>query len=318
MEKAVLKTLIYSDIFDYPLNLSEIHKWLIGPLAGRAERKVTPREIEKVLKILVKKRKIKSEKNYFYLYKSKGIVLKRKRRHKQSEIYKGRVKIIAHMLKIIPWIKLVGISGGLSMENADKKDDIDLILVTSKNRLWLSRLLTLCFLNILGQRRKVDQKDVAGKICCNIILEEDNLEQNRKDLYTAHEVLQMKPFMVRDGIYSKYLTDNDWVFKFLPNWVGLVSSSVHKAPFGQRTSLWVRSAPKSNSGIESGVRLTSPIALVASDFADFLEGLAKNVQLKIMKKPKGMERIEEGALYFHPNDIREKILNEYQRRISRA
>ena len=298
MEKAVLKTLIYSDIFDYPLNLSEIHKWLIGPLAGRAERKVTPREIEKVLKILVKKRKIKSEKNYFSLYKSNGIVLKRKRRQKQSEIYKGRVKIIAHMLKIIPWIKLVGISGGLSMENADKKDDIDLILVTSKNRLWLSRLLTLCFLNILGQRRKVDQKDVAGKICCNIILEEDNLEQNRKDLYTAHEVLQMKPFMVRDGIYSKYLTDNDWVFKFLPNWVG-------EQVFGMKHEVY---RDKTFHTLYS----------ILYTLADKIEILAKKFQLSIMKTPKGMERIQEGALYFHPNDIREKILKEYKRRISRA
>lgn len=297
MEKAILKTLIYSDIFDYPLNLSEIHKWLIG-------KKATPRDIEKTLKELIEKRKresspkIKKERDYFYINKSQGIVLKRKRRERQSIIYIRKVKIISHLLKLIPWIKLVGISGGLAMENTDRNDDIDLFLITSKKRLWISRLLVLGILNILGQRRKVDDnlKKTAGKICCNIILEEDYVEQKRKDLYTAHEVLQMKPLMVRDGIYSKYLEDNNWVFKFLPNWVG---ENVQGKMYNVKLK-------KNNS----------KLYIVNYTFG-WLENLAKRFQLKIMGKPKGMERIEDGALYFHPNDIREKILKEYNRRSSR-
>ena len=49
---------------------------------------------------------------------------------------------------------------------------------------------------------------------------------------------------------------------------------------------------------------------------DLLEQIAKWLQLRIMKKPKGMERIEDGALYFHPNDIRQKVLERYKKKIN--
>ena len=39
-------------------------------------------------------------------------------------------------------------------------------------------------------------------------------------------------------------------------------------------------------------------------------------KMKIMQKSKGMERVEEGALYFHPNDLRDKILKEFNKRSS--
>ncbi len=216
MEKAILKTLIYADIFDYPLKINEIHKWLIGPPAGRAGKKVTLRQLEKALKKLYE-----VSRKYYFLPKRGNLVSQRLSRGKQSVIYFRKAKILAQLLKLIPWIKLVGISGGLAMNNAGKKDDIDLFIVTGKNRLWISRLLALGILSLTGQRRKRRDKGkrVAGKLCVNILLEEDRLEQKNKDIFTAHEVLQMRVLWQRDGIYSKYLSDNSWAFKFLPNWI---------------------------------------------------------------------------------------------------
>ena len=288
MEKAILKTLIYSNIFDYPLTLSEIHKWLI-------EKKATPRDIEKALKVLILKRKAKEKKGYIFL-KKEGLVNRRIQRVRQSDLYIRKVRIISQFLRVIPWVKLIGISGGLAMENADKKEDIDLLIITSKKRLWLSRFFVLGFLQIIGQRRKVDHslKEASGKICCNIFLEEDNLEQRRHDLYTAHEILQMKVLWEKDNIYSKFLEDNEWVFKFLPNWVGPDAS--------------LRGAQR-----RSNLRkeIAAPFGLAMT-----MEDLAKKIQMKIMQKSKGMERVEEGALYFHPNDLRDKILKEFNKRSS--
>ena len=50
---------------------------------------------------------------------------------------------------------------------------------------------------------------------------------------------------------------------------------------------------------------------------DNIEKLAKWIQLKVMKKPEGLERIEDGALYFHPEDCRPTILKEYGKRIAK-
>lgn len=283
MEKAVLKTIIYSDIFDYPLKINEIHKWLVG-------KKVTLRQVEKMLIRLNKESGIKNYGQYYFLRKRDRLAAKRRHREKQSKTYFRKAKILSQVLKLIPWIKLVGVSGGLAMGNADWKDDIDLFIVTSKNRLWISRLLTLGLLSLTGQRRKkVDSgKRIAGKLCVNILLEEDKLEQKNKDIFVAHEVLQMRPLWYRAGIYSKFLEDNSWAFKFLPNWI---TESV-----------------------------TSSKYLVSREniFFNVFEKYAKWLQLRIMQKPQGMERIEEGAVYFHPGDCRLKVLSEYKAKIKKS
>ncbi|TSC87513.1 MAG: Uncharacterized protein G01um10147_491 [Microgenomates group bacterium Gr01-1014_7] len=289
MDKAILKTLIYADIFDYPLTIFEIHKWLIG-------KKATLREVEKALNKLCIKYYVLSIKGYYCLSKRENLVNKRKRREKQSTAYLRKAKLLVQILKVIPWIKLVGISGGLAMDNADKKDDIDLILVTSKNRLWVSRILALGLLALTGQRRKAGEtgRKIAGKLCLNILLEEDKLDQHSKDIYLAHEVLQMKVLWQRDGIYSRYLSDNDWAFKFLPNWVGILS---------------IPPIPP--------IPPNSPDPSNSPNLPDYLEILAKWLQLKIMGKPRGMERIEDGALYFHPNDCRLEILKIYREKVQK-
>lgn len=281
MEKAILKTLIYSDIFDYPLKGYEIHKWLIGRVASF-------QQIEKSLTKLLIKGKVIKVKDYYVLAKRKGIVTKRQLREKQSKKFLLKGKICCTFLKIIPTLKLVGISGGLALNNTDKKDDIDLFLITSKNRLWLTRLLVIFILDLVGVRRKagMNSKQVSGKICVNILIEETFLEQEKKDLYIAHEVLQMKVLWQRGNTYKKYLEKNSWAFEFLPSWIGDEISD---------STVFLNWAP--------------PI------LGKVLENLAKRFQLKIMKKPQGAERIEDGSLYFHPNDTRQEVISLYKQKV---
>lgn len=206
MERAIIKTLTYADIFDYPLLAYEIHKWLIS-------KKASLRQVEKALDRL-------NIKGYYFLPGRQNIVRKRYLREKQSKKFLNKAKFASWFLKFIPTLKLIGISGGLALNNADKNDDIDLFLITAKNRLWITRLLVILILDFWGMRRKVkmSKDEASGKLCPNILLEEDQLEQKNKDLFTAHEVLQMKVIWQRGNIYKKYLEDNNWAFKFLPNW----------------------------------------------------------------------------------------------------
>lgn len=282
VEKAILKTLIYSDIFNYPLKANEIHKWLI-------EKKADLRQVEKGLLRLKNKSVIKSDDSYYFLNKRHNLIFRRSRREKQSEIFYRKTKIIGSLLKLIPWVKLVGVSGGLALKNAAYSDDIDLFVITARKRLFLSRILILALLSVLGQRRKKKDKgsEIAGKVCVNILLEEDRLKQRNEDIFVAHEVLQMVPLWEKDEVYAKYLQDNAWAFKFLPNWIG-------KSDFKDRTGNFT----------------------FGTMIFDRLENLAKSIQIRIMQK-KGLEKIEEGALYFHPKDRRQQILASYRRRIDK-
>ncbi len=234
----------------------------------------------------------------------------RNRRGKQSKIYLRKAKLVSQFLKLVPWIKLVGISGGLAMDNAGKSDDIDLFIITGKNRLWMSRILALGIISLLGQRRKKGAKGrkIAGKLCINILLEENRLEQVNKDIFVAHEVLQMKMLWQRDKVYSKYLMDNGWAFKFLPNWVSTESVRGPLDSISRRVSSLTSFAATTHRD----TRL-----VVTPHWLNYLEIIAKWLQLKIMRKPQGMERIEDEALYFHPEDCRQRILSEYHRRLEK-
>jgi hypothetical protein len=285
MEKAVLKTLIYYDFFNFPLKAWEIHKWLIG-------REASLKQIEKTLKKLGQGTSLKSQGDYWFLYKRKGLVKERLEREKISKQHLRTARSVARLFKLIPWVKLVGVSGSLSMMGSSKKDDIDLFIITAKNRIWISRLLLIFLTSLTGLRRKRREKVLSanGKICINLILEEDNLEQQKKNIYLAHEVLQMRPIWQRDEIYSEFLHTNDWAFKYLPNW----KSSV----------IEIKNQKSKSKKDDFG-----------NGFVDLLEQFAKQLQLKIMGSPDKSERIENGALYFHPEDKGVKILEEYRRRI---
>ncbi len=124
----------------------------------------------------------------------------------------------ATLLKIIPTIKLVGITGALAMDNSHKDDDIDFYIVTEAKMLWTTRFLTTVLLELVGLRRKPGDTSFRNKICLNMYASEDHLAVSLKerDLFAAHEVLQMKPLWQREKMYTKFLSANSWVKKFLP------------------------------------------------------------------------------------------------------
>lgn len=283
IDKAILRTLIYHDIFDYPLKGWEIQKWLI-------KQKALLNEVEKSLNRLLGKSLISQKKEYFVLSGRDKIVKLRLEKEKVAKSFLRKAYWVSQILKIIPWIKLVGISGGLSRDNVKESDDIDLFLITSKSRIWVCRVLTLFLLELLGNRRKHNDsgRRAASKVCINLLLEEDRLDQNNNNIYIAYEILQMKVLWQRGGIYSKFLSDNDWVLECLPNWVS-------------QEKVEGKKVKEDKEKIKNSKKIV-----------DLLENLAKIFQLKIMKKPKGAERVEDGRLYFHPVNYEEKVLREFK------
>lgn len=292
MEKAVLRTLIYADIFDYPMKVWEIQKWIIG-------RKATFKQVEKTLEKMYQVSRIKYYGDYYFLKGRRGLVKERVARQKISERLLKQARLISQIFKIIPWIKLVGVSGSLAMENADKNSDIDLFIITEKNKLWICRLGLLGILELLGKRRKrgENEKQASGKICINLLLEEDSLAQKDKNIYLAHEVLQMRVLWQRGGVYSKFLEENEWVFKYLPNWTSSVGIKYQVL------------------SIKGSKKFSHNTYYILHNTLGWMERIAKWLQLRYMGAPKGKEQIKDGALYFHPEDIGPKVSEEYNRKL---
>ena len=204
-KKAILRTLAYADVFDYPLKENEIFRFLIS-------------NFQKELPTLSPE--VSKKEGFYFLKGRKGIVVTRKKRERWSREKLKIAKRVAGWLKLIPTIRMVAVTGALAMNNSEKEDDIDLLIVTSKNRLWLTRLLTVFLVELVSHRRRPQDKNVKDKICLNMFLDEKHLAVPKKeqDLFSAHEACQLKLLWDKNGIYQKFLKANLWARKFLPNW----------------------------------------------------------------------------------------------------
>jgi len=206
-KRIILETLHYADIFDYPLTADEIKKFLVGTADATFEETLMQISADLVL-IHVD--------NFYCLPGREEIVGLRRRREEWSKPKSRKAQRIASLLKFIPWIKLIGVTGALAMGNSDEEDDIDLMIITSSGRLWLTRGLVATFLLLTGQYRRASK--IKNRICPNLMLSEKALEFPDRDLFTAHEIVQMKPIFERGNTYQKFLWANKWIKDFLPNW----------------------------------------------------------------------------------------------------
>lgn len=215
MKKEIISTLTYADIFDYPLLALEVWKFLIS------QKKTRVKDVQQVLlRMSTDLKLISTDNKYFFLQGRKEVVDTRRKRRNWSQSKLKIAQKAANWLKIIPTIKMVAVTGALAMENSNENDDIDLLIITSKNRLWLTRFLTVILLELVAKRRHPTDKEVKDKICLNMFLDEGHLEVPKKeqDLFSAHEVYQLKPILDKNGTYQKFLKANLWSKKYLANW----------------------------------------------------------------------------------------------------
>lgn len=281
LKTAVLKTLAYSDIFDFPLTKDEIWKYIF---AGTAFKRSY---FENVLHKL--NGKIIKKDGYYCLVGREKIIEKRK---KNIKYVKNKLQIAekaSTAISAVPTILFIGISGGLSIGDAEATDDIDFFIITKKGTLFKTRLLVLIILQILGLRRKRLEKNPANKICVNFLIDETKLSfpEERRDIYTAHEILQIKPLLVRENIYERFLKANSWIHNFLSNSTPADIKKIHK----EKTSL----------GLRSFVFLITFL---------FNERLSRVTQITLMKKHIRGELITKHIMAFNPNDYRVQTLNK--------
>src|SRR3990167_1468705 len=285
LPSAILSTLAYHDIFDYPLDSSEICGLLVKK---KASRESIVKELERLRAI----GKIGESGRYFFLKNRKKIARIRKMRAKYSQVKLKRAAFFAGLLKVIPSVKLIAVSGALSMKNSRNDDDIDLVIVTSKSLLWTTRFLANLFL--LPFKRDPSGQKISDRACLNMFLDESDLSIKDRNIYTAHEICQMKMLWDRDNTYRRFIKANSWIREYLPNWKQEKITS-----------------PKSQVPSHKSFQfITNNLALIT-------ERVLRSFQLSYMKSKITTERISSTQLFFHPKDTQKIVLDRYERAIKK-
>ncbi len=206
LNKCILITLSYAQIFNDSLTINEVYRWLIF-------QKTTKPLIEKKLQILVKSGKIYQQNGRYSLSRKSDF-----NSHKQ--ILNSKLSFATQatgVLKFIPTIRLIAVSGSVAASRPDKKSDIDFFIICQKDSVWITRLFCNLFLLFFKQKRNRRSQVVNNKICLNMYIDEANTLIQPKNIYYAREILQIIPLLNRNQTYEKFLKNNQWTSKIFPN-----------------------------------------------------------------------------------------------------
>jgi len=284
LTRSEIAALCYADVFDYPLTKEELQKFRI---AGKSVRTGFPKKSDRSSDQSVQK--ITELHKGYYTLKNRGrlVSLREKREHWATLKLQTAIQI-ARLLRYIPAIRLIAVSGALAMRNTDYDDDIDLLIVTKAGLLWTTRFLAVGLVEFLGKRRRPSSRNIGDKICLNMFVDEAHLgiPKNEQDVFSAHEVAQMKILWGREETIRRFRKENEWIRKYLPNIKYQISESKN-----------------TNFSI--------------SQFLNFIECIVRQLQLFYMKNHRTNEVVRDGYLRFHPNDARTWILPAFEKRLRR-
>jgi predicted nucleotidyltransferase len=278
-EKAVLRTLLYSSLFDFPLSQDELIYYVNAPTP------LSRAQIQKSLRNL--SRHIVSDKGYYSLTRDASII--KKRIEMEDEVVaKMRVaKRVVRILQYLPDILFIGVSGSVAVGNVKEDDDIDLFIITKNNSIFTTRIICLLILSMLGKRRKRKERVSANNICLNMLVDASVLAmpKNNQDLYTAREIAQVYPLFDRGNYYKKFMRANRWIDSLLPN-----------ALKGRENIAYIRKKE-----------------LSAITFS-WLEFFTRKLQIWLIKRHTTNEVVSKKILAFHPKDTRSLVMQQFESR----
>jgi predicted nucleotidyltransferase len=198
----ILATLAYFDLFNYPLTHAEIYLFL--------NKKYDYDFFDSGLRSLLNNGIVNQFGKFYTLKKDNNVAVRRTEGNKKAANLIKIARKVGRMLIRFPYVRGIAISGSLSKNFADEYSDIDLFIITAKNRLWIARTLMHCFkkLTFLVKREHY--------FCMNYYIDELQPEIAEKNIYTAIEIGTLIP-LEGDIVFEQFYAANAWTRDFLPN-----------------------------------------------------------------------------------------------------
>jgi hypothetical protein len=304
IKKSILCTLIYFDLFDYPLTAWEVWKYLYGISAEYID-------VANGLDELTAEGSVETRDGFYFLPKKNALVDVRLGRYLLAEKKYKKAQRILKIISCMPFVRTICIINTLSYDNAKKDSDIDIMLFVKPNTLWLSRFVCVSFLRIFNLRP--DEKKRADTICLNFIAGLDGLDfkdiaLRPEDVHLAHIISRAVPIFDEKNYYNDFFSKNTWIRAIFPNAFQMELSSrriirMHAAGrFLKKFAESVLSAFPNNS----------------------LDAWAKNIQMKIM--PENLKSaaaantnvvFSSAILKFHVKDRREEYNRKWRENLNK-
>jgi hypothetical protein len=198
-ERNIIRVLLYFDIFQYPITLDEIERFMPLP----------PLRVAESTSLLLDANMIYKLNNYYGVQNNLALATRRDAGNQLAEKKLKTANRFSKIVAAIPFVRAVMLSGSISKGYMDAKSDIDYFIITSPGRLWFVRSALALF-------RRVFLLNSHKNLCTNYFIDTNGLEIPEKNLFSAIELTTLRPTYGHHWV-REFHQANSWVFDFLPN-----------------------------------------------------------------------------------------------------
>lgn len=199
----ILATLAYFDLFKYPLTNVEIYSFL--------SNSPTQKDFDHALALLCVHEKVFRFNELYTLHNDSSLAIRRYEGNQKAAALIHTAGKVGDFLIRFPYVRGIAVSGSLSKNYADENSDIDLFIITAKNRLWIARSIMHAFKKLTFLVNRQDY------FCMNYYIDEQQLEIREKSTYTAIEIVTLIPMRGHPAVFDEFSAANVWTAKYLPN-----------------------------------------------------------------------------------------------------
>lgn len=209
---AILKTIIFFDLFNYPLTNWEIWQYL--------NLEISLANLEKEIKNLFDGGVLEEKDGFYFLPGRSDLINIRRERYNFANYKIKLARRAAKLFKWLPSVKLVAVANLIGHHNLRNESDVDIFIVSSPNRLWLTRLFCTGLMKITRQRPTKECK--RNKMCLSFYASSDGLAMEDlrfkpSDPYFDHWFLGLYPVYDNDKYLSYLRFKNPWLKNTFPN-----------------------------------------------------------------------------------------------------
>lgn len=300
LQTAIIKTIIFFDLFSHPLTAYELWRYL--------NIEVSFEDLESESRSLFKKGLLAMENGFYFLPGKAGLI---KVRHDRYHFTNRKIKIAlraVRLFKIIPTVKFVALSNLIGRHNLRDASDIDIFIIAKKNRVWLTRFFCAGLMKIL--RRRPTPSSKRDKICLSFYIDEDHLDLSTltngpKDLYFRYWLAGLYPLFDHSFYHHRLMLANNWLKTYLPNGDFILNNQAYR----ELANSWRAKVLNNN---------------LVNQFFDLIEYWSQSIQWKIMpvelKKKVNLDSrviIRDGVLKLYLIDRREEFRRRYEESIKK-
>ncbi|MBK8557075.1 MAG: nucleotidyltransferase domain-containing protein [Lewinellaceae bacterium] len=201
ISQAAIATILYFDVFAYPLTLQEIVDFSAMPGLKTAD-------MELVLAKMTAEKALFKWGNFYSVRNDPSLEQRRLDCNQRADNTLPKARKIARLIGNFPFIRAVFVSGSLSKHSMLPDSDIDFFLITAPGRLWLARTLLVLF-------KKIFLFNSHKYFCVNYFIDTEHLSIQPRNLYAATETATLLPLYGAEW-YPRFVAENQWTLEYLP------------------------------------------------------------------------------------------------------